>query len=100
MTEKEKADKVDALGNMAILKPDIDDLKEKRRKIIARLHEALSNIGSDRGGYIIDYTTTHIDDLVQSLHTTQHALMVKVDESNRHAERAGTGRILTRTITV
>ena len=100
MTDNEKAERITALGSIVDLKSDIEDLKEKRNKLLSSLLEALSSIKSNHSGHVIDYETTQFDDIVHKLHSTQYTLMSKIAESNRHAECANASRILTRKISI
>lgn len=77
-----------AVGRMRLMEPTIADLKDKRRKLIAKLCDSLHSIASEDAGYTADFDVTELDTAVRKLAALQRDLMSRVQAHNREAERA------------
>ncbi len=98
MTDEET--KTLAFGYAEKLKPVIKNLKETRNKLVVKIQDRLSAVIDEPAGYTLDFDANQLEELIRQLREAQHALIEKVAEHNRHADRAESTRILTRTVII
>ena len=92
--------KLQAIGAIEELKPQIEDAKEKRNRLIDRLVDSLNRLRDDSAGYTHDCDASQVADAARRITEAQRALMDLVNERNAHADRANRPRLVTRAIVI